>query len=438
MSLQNEDSIADDDIVKFRDMDIILRGAFKIVFYDKDVLSSDDIMCWCWLHSAISARDKYIFLERDEVDGAVKDTAYKHFAHNFSLEFWFEAPIDTEKEKQIEPNLNDWISNNSQNEWPQNNNNIQQRNNGYNPISVEMNTYYNNTQQPEQRRKRKKNHRAVTKPVMRNYKSGPVDNLNYNQQQQHFYNNHQDKQQRDEQKKRKKMHRTSTRPVMRNIKSANSPSSPRQHQAYDNNLDVMGDTDFDKHLRKQQNNKPKLMQNVQSLGSIHEQNIYNKKNNNHRNIPTPPKRKRKKKNNRAVSKPMLRNNQSVGLQPNDNNKKLKKRYSNPNAAQIHNIQQNELFKQQQQRNNAYNPISIRLNTYDNNQQQYGYNLHNQQQNRFNGQYHDNHHYQNGNAVQPISVNDSMMNTLRQNMQHHLSPTSDNDDDWTSNRKSTLV
>merc|ERR1712228_1128415 len=214
------------------------------------------------------------------------------------------------------------------------------------------------------------------------------------------------------------------------------PRKQQQQNAYDNNLDVSGDADFDKHLRKKQKNKPKLMQNVQSVGSIHEHNTYK-----HRNIPSPPKRKRKKKlNNRAVSKPMLRNHQSQGLAP-DNHKKLKKRYSNPNVSQIHNVQQSELFKKQQRRNNnnGYNPISIRLNTYDNRRQQqgYGYN-HNQYNQHSNGQYHDNHHYQNGNAVQPISVNDSMMNTLRQNMQHHLSPTSDNDEDWTSNRKSTLV
>merc|ERR1712087_922909 len=87
-------------------------------------------------------------------------------------------------------------------------------------------------------------------------------------------------------KREKKMHRTSTRPVMRNIKSANSPSSPRKQQqqnAYDVNLDVSGDADFDKHLRKKQKNKPKLMQNVQSVGSIHEHNAYK-----HRNVPSPP------------------------------------------------------------------------------------------------------------------------------------------------------
>merc|ERR1712154_236969 len=111
--------------------DIILRGAFKIIFYDKDVLSSDDIMCWCWLHSSIAAREKYIHLPRDEIDGAVKDTAYKHFAHNFSLEFWLECPMEAE---QVEPNLNDWIAQS------------------------------NVVPQQKKIKKRKKNHRAATKP----------------------------------------------------------------------------------------------------------------------------------------------------------------------------------------------------------------------------------------------------------------------------------
>ena len=108
-------AIDDIDCVKFRGLDIILRGSFKIVFYDKDVLSSDDIMCWCWLHSAISARQKYIKILRDDIDGAVKDKDYKHFCENFSLEFWFDTPVDETKETEniigAQPNLNDWISN---------------------------------------------------------------------------------------------------------------------------------------------------------------------------------------------------------------------------------------------------------------------------------------------------------------------------------------
>merc|ERR1712154_317002 len=95
--------------IKFRGLDVLLRGSFKIVFYDKDVLSSDDIMCWGWFHSAIAAKEKYIYLERDEIDGAVKDKAYKHFHHDFSLEFWFDTPSDSDS-NTINPSLKDWIN----------------------------------------------------------------------------------------------------------------------------------------------------------------------------------------------------------------------------------------------------------------------------------------------------------------------------------------
>merc|ERR1712129_35419 len=115
--------------------------------------------------------------------------------------------------------------------------------------------------------------------------------------------------------------------------------------------------------------------------------------------------------------------------------RLKKRYSNPNVSAMPMVEQNALFQKMQRRNNnahpapeqqqqqQYNPISIRLNTYLNEQNI----VQNQQQ----------YHRKNNNAVQPISVNSSMMNTIRENMQHHLSPTSD-DDEWAGNRKSTLV
>ena len=90
------------EFVKFGDLDIILRGSFKIVFYDKDVLSSDDIMCWTWCHSAICASEKYIRLERDLIDGAVKDKKMKHFNDEFSLEFWFDTPLDSSNKKDQE------------------------------------------------------------------------------------------------------------------------------------------------------------------------------------------------------------------------------------------------------------------------------------------------------------------------------------------------
>ena len=94
-------------MVIFRDIDVVLRGSFKIIFYDKDVLSSDDKMCWCWFHSAIVARQKYINLPKDEVDGAVKDKASKHFTSDFAVEFWFDSPVDVDEET-MSP-LNDWI-----------------------------------------------------------------------------------------------------------------------------------------------------------------------------------------------------------------------------------------------------------------------------------------------------------------------------------------
>ena len=63
----------------------------KIVFYDKDVVSSDDIMCWTWLHSSICGIEKYIKLSKDEVDGAVKDKKSKKFDKNFAVEFLFDT-----------------------------------------------------------------------------------------------------------------------------------------------------------------------------------------------------------------------------------------------------------------------------------------------------------------------------------------------------------
>ena len=95
------------EMVIFRDLDVVLRGSFKIIFYDKDVLSSDDKMCWCWFHSAIVARQKHVVLPKDEVDGAVKDKAAKHFTSDFGVEFWFDSPVDVDEEA-MSP-LNDWI-----------------------------------------------------------------------------------------------------------------------------------------------------------------------------------------------------------------------------------------------------------------------------------------------------------------------------------------
>ena len=375
--VQNE-AVEADEIVKFRDVDIILRGAFKIVFYDKDVLSSDDIMCWCWLHSAISSRERHIYLERDEVDGAVKDTAYKHFARNFSLEFWFSTPLDTEEEKrQIEPDLKDWICSKSHhNQWP--------------------------LQQPEHRKKRKKNHRAVTRPVMSNYHSGPVDVGHYDHYDQ-YQQQQQQQQQQHREPKRKKMQRTVSRPIMRNIQSANSPNPPPL-QEYDENLDVVGDTNFDEHVRRKRKKKKPKMNKVHSVGSTFapEDDVSNQYYMSH-NVHSVQKKKRKKKNNRAVSKPELRNHQSMmGFDEQNKDRKLKKRYSNPKATQIHNFQQSELFQKQQRRNN------------------------------------NDPYYQNGNVEQPIPVNGSMMNTLRQNMQHHMGLLGSDSDEWRPNRKSTMV
>merc|ERR1712228_224152 len=83
-------------------------------------------------------------------------------------------------------------------------------------------------------------------------------------------------------------------------------------------------------------------------------------------------------------------------------------------------QQSELYKKQQRRNNnSYNPISIRLNTYNQQPQQPQQQQQQSYNHRYQGQYSQNHHYHNGNAVQPISVNSSMMNTLRQKMKMRI-------------------
>ncbi|ETO36538.1 hypothetical protein RFI_00524 [Reticulomyxa filosa] len=91
--------------IKFYDLEILLSGSFKIVFYDKDVVSSDDIMCWCWLHASVCATEKYIRLTKEEVDGAGvhkniwNDKKSRKFDDRFALEFLFDTPVDEEKEK---------------------------------------------------------------------------------------------------------------------------------------------------------------------------------------------------------------------------------------------------------------------------------------------------------------------------------------------------
>ncbi|ETO14711.1 hypothetical protein RFI_22657, partial [Reticulomyxa filosa] len=90
---------ANQEDIKFYDLEILLSGSFKIVFYDKDVVSSDDIMCWCWLHASVCATEKYIRLTKEEIDGAVKDKKNRKFDDRFALEFLFDTPVDEEKEK---------------------------------------------------------------------------------------------------------------------------------------------------------------------------------------------------------------------------------------------------------------------------------------------------------------------------------------------------
>eukprot|EP01084_Bolivina_argentea_P123724 219241_1 len=165
----NNMNIIQNECVKFRGLDIILRGSFKIVFYDKDVLSSDDIMCWCWLHSAVAAREKYTELKREDIDGAVKDKKYKHCADDFSLEFWFDVPVDTESSKEkdnvieAQPMLNDVISNRGGSISYQSNNHLNIQNNN--------------------------NYRPKPQPQMKRHQSNPNNVYNHQQQQQHQHHN---------------------------------------------------------------------------------------------------------------------------------------------------------------------------------------------------------------------------------------------------------
>jgi len=92
----------------------------KLFFYDKDVLTSDDVMCWCWLPSSVCAHEKYILLNREDVDGAVKDKKLKHFDDNFSLEFWFDVPKEKEFNNEDEEEMKEKTEQNNNT----NNNNV--------------------------------------------------------------------------------------------------------------------------------------------------------------------------------------------------------------------------------------------------------------------------------------------------------------------------
>lgn len=77
----------------FIDMDNLqcpMIGDAKLIFFDKDTLR-DDKMFALWINTSFVS--SYMSFDKEELDGAVKDKAGKHFSPHFKLELFFE-PMD--------------------------------------------------------------------------------------------------------------------------------------------------------------------------------------------------------------------------------------------------------------------------------------------------------------------------------------------------------
>lgn len=73
----------------------VVKGDFKVMFYDYDKVGRDEKMCWSWFNTNFISGN-YIQSDKGQVDGAVKDTKNSKFDANFALEYFFEDASDSQ------------------------------------------------------------------------------------------------------------------------------------------------------------------------------------------------------------------------------------------------------------------------------------------------------------------------------------------------------
>ena len=70
------------------DLDVVILGDNKFMFYDHDRLKSDDKMFWFWIHTSLIS-GSVLTLAKHDLDGAIKDKKNAHFPAEFSIELFF-------------------------------------------------------------------------------------------------------------------------------------------------------------------------------------------------------------------------------------------------------------------------------------------------------------------------------------------------------------
>jgi tetratricopeptide (TPR) repeat protein len=79
------------EVIEFDNVNIELRGSFKLHFYDYDQIGSDDSMFYTWFHTSFMQDAGTLVLDKYKLDGAHKDKKHKNFDEAFRIEIQYKV-----------------------------------------------------------------------------------------------------------------------------------------------------------------------------------------------------------------------------------------------------------------------------------------------------------------------------------------------------------
>lgn len=84
------------------DCNLIVKGDFKFLFVTVKALQKEEKLCWCWLNSVfIGETGLHVCLNKEDLDGAVKDSKHRTFPKEFKVELFFDRKLTVDADECI-------------------------------------------------------------------------------------------------------------------------------------------------------------------------------------------------------------------------------------------------------------------------------------------------------------------------------------------------